>query len=83
MKEKHIYPYRVYLKTFDMSETIGVKCNSIEEVEIVIEQAEPKYFFYMIIKHDIKLNMDEVIERGQIEHDINKETKMLNKSLRK
>ena len=69
------YKYRVYLKTFDMSETIGVKCNSIEEVEIVIDQAEDKYFFYMIIRHDIKLNMDEVIERGQIEHPLSKRLK--------
>jgi hypothetical protein len=66
------YKYRVYLKTFDMSETIGVKCNNMEEVEIVLDQAEEKYFFYMIIRHDIKLNMDEVIERGQIKHEINK-----------
>ena len=83
MKTKHIYPYRVYLKTFDMSKTIGVGCDNIEEVEIVLENAEEEYFFYMIIKHDLKLDMDEVIERGQIEHNINTSTKSINKSLRK
>lgn len=65
------YKYRVYLKTFDGSKTDRVLCSNLDEVEIVLENAE-EYFSYIIIRHDIKLNMDEVFDRGQIEHEINK-----------
>lgn len=65
------YKYRVYLKTFDGSKTDRVLCDNLDEVEIVLENAE-EYFSYIIIRHDIKLNMDEVFDRGQIQHEINK-----------
>lgn len=65
------YKYRVYLKTFDGSKIDRVLCDNLDEVEIVLENAED-YFSYMIIRHDIKLNMDEVFDRGQIQHEINK-----------
>lgn len=65
------YKYRVYLKTFDGSKTDKVLCDNLDEVEIVLENAE-EYFSYIIIRHDIKLDMDEVFEIGQIQHEINK-----------
>lgn len=65
------YKYRVYLKTFDGSKIDRVLCDNIEEVEIVLENAE-EYFSYIIVRYDIKLNMDEVFERGQIQRNINK-----------
>ena len=65
------YKYRVYLKTFDGSKIDRVLCDNLDEVEIVLENAED-YFSYIIIRHDIKLDMDEVFEANQIRHDINK-----------
>ena len=67
---KKVFPYTVYLKTFDWSRSEAVGCNSIEEVDIVLEYAQD-YFYYMIVRRDPRIG-DEVIERGQIEHDINK-----------
>lgn len=66
-----MYNYRVYFKNFDGNYVDCVRCSTIEEVEIAIENAQ-EYFEYLIIKHDIQLNQDEVFERGQIRHDINK-----------
>lgn len=65
------YNYRVYLKTFDGSKIERVLCSNVDEVEIVLENAD-KYFSYIVVRHDIKLDMDEVYETGQIRHDINK-----------
>lgn len=65
------YKYRVYLKTFDGSKTDRVLCDNLDEVEILLENAE-EYFSYIIIRHDIKLDMDEVFDIGQIKHEINK-----------
>ncbi len=65
------YNYRVYFKNFNGSYENAVRCSNMDEVEIVIEQCR-EYDEYMIIRHDIRLNMDEVFERGQIRHDINK-----------
>lgn len=69
---RNIYLYTVYLRTFDYSKTIGVGCNNIDEVEIVLENAEEEYFFYMIVRRDKQVGYDEVIERGQLQRDINK-----------
>ena len=68
---RNVYLYTVYLKTFDWSKTIGVGCDNLEEVEIVLENAEEEYFFYMVIKRDPSIG-DYVYERGQLQRDINK-----------
>ena len=40
-------------------------------VEIVLENAEEEYFFYMVIKRDPSIG-DYVYERGQLQREINK-----------
>ena len=62
--------YRVYLRK-NYAYVECVKCSNIEEVEIVLENAL-EYDEYLIIQHDIKLNMDIPFERGQIQKPINK-----------
>lgn len=67
--------YRVYLKQeYQYKEC--VRCENLDQVEIVLKNAE-EYDEYLIVKHDVELDMDTVFDSGQIEKPINNRRKGL------
>lgn len=65
--------YKLHLGKEFNNYTKTIPCDYIEEVEIYLDLAEKsEYNYYMIIQHDVKLNMDMLFEYGEIKHEINK-----------
>jgi len=58
--------YRVYLKSGG-TYVERIPCSSLEEVEIVLENS--RYDEYLVIQHDIELNMDTPIMMGVKERE--------------
>ena len=56
--------YRVYLKSGG-TYVERIPCSSLEEVQIVLENS--RYDEYLVIQHDIELNMDTPIMMGESE----------------
>lgn len=68
------YKYKIYYKDYENSYHGPIPCDTLDEVEMELENAK-KYFeyrYYLVIKHDIKLNMDSTLDSGEIEHNVNK-----------
>ena len=65
--------YKLYLAKEFNNYIKKIPCDYIEEVEIYLELAQDsEYNYYMIIQHDVKLDMDTLFEHGEVKHNINK-----------